>query len=43
MLRFIQLHSREVLLSLQWKLLEKNYPYLVHDVLEFVVFEKIDE
>jgi len=42
-LRFIQLHSREVLLSLQWKLLEKNYPYLVHDVLEFVVFEKIDE
>jgi hypothetical protein len=42
-LRFIQLHSREVLLSSQWKLLEKHYPYLVHDVLEFVVFEKIDE
>jgi hypothetical protein len=42
-LRFIQLHSREVLLSPQWKLLEKQYPVLVHDVLEFVVFEKIDE
>ncbi|CAF0840410.1 unnamed protein product [Rotaria sordida] len=42
-LRFIQLHSREVLLSAQWKLLEKRYPSLVHDVLEFVVFEKIDE
>ncbi|CAF3400601.1 unnamed protein product [Rotaria sp. Silwood1] len=42
-LRFIQLHSREVLLSAQWKLLEKHYPALVHDVLEFVVFEKIDE
>ncbi|CAF3074869.1 unnamed protein product, partial [Rotaria sp. Silwood2] len=37
-LRFIQLHSREVLLSSQWKLLEKHYPYLVHDV-----FEKIQE
>ncbi|CAF2679342.1 unnamed protein product [Rotaria sp. Silwood2] len=42
-LRFIQLHSREVLLSSQWKLLEKHYPFLVHDVLEFVVFEKIQE
>ena len=41
-LRFIQLHSREVLLSSQWKLLEKRYPSLVHDVLEFVVFQKID-
>jgi hypothetical protein len=39
-LRFIQIHSREVLLSSQWKLLEKHYPSLVHDVLEFVVFEK---
>jgi hypothetical protein len=42
-LRFIQLHPREVLLSSQWKLLEKRYPSLVHDVLEFVVFKKIDE
>jgi hypothetical protein len=42
-LRFIQIHSREVLLSSQWKLLEKQYPSLVHDVLEFVVFEKIVE
>ncbi|CAF4242782.1 unnamed protein product [Rotaria sordida] len=42
-LRFIQLHSREVLLSSQWKLIEKHYPYLVHDVLEFVVFEKIQD
>ncbi|CAF1229363.1 unnamed protein product [Rotaria magnacalcarata] len=42
-LRFIQFHSREVLLSPQWKLLEKRYPSLVHDVLAFVVFEKIDE
>lgn len=42
-LRFIQFHSREVLLSSQWKLLEKHYPSLVHDVLEFVVFEKIAE
>lgn len=42
-LRFIQLHSRDVLLSTQWKVLEKHYPYLVHDVLGFVVFEKIDE
>ena len=24
-------------------LLEKQYPFLVHDVLEFVVFEKIEE
>ncbi|CAF1612596.1 unnamed protein product [Rotaria sp. Silwood1] len=40
-LRFIQLHLRDVLLSSQWKLLEKHYPYLVHDVLEFIVFEKI--
>ncbi|CAF3564887.1 unnamed protein product [Rotaria socialis] len=40
-LRFIQLNSREVLLSSQWKLLEKHFPFLVHDVLEFVVFEKI--
>jgi pantothenate kinase-related protein Tda10 len=42
-LRFIHLHSREVLLSSQWKLLEKQYPVLIHDVLEFMVFEKIDE
>lgn len=42
-LRFIQYHSREVLLSSQWKFLEKQYPFLVHDVLEFVVFEKIVE
>lgn len=42
-LRFIQFHSREVLLSSQWKFLEKHYPALVHDVLEFVVFEKIVE
>jgi len=42
-LRYIQLHSREVLLSSQWKLLEKHYPSFVHDVLEFVVFEKIVE
>ncbi len=42
-LRFIQFHSREVLLSSQWKFLEKHYPSLVHDVLEFVVFEKIVE
>ncbi len=42
-LRFIQLHSREVLRSSQWKLLEKHYPFLVHDVLEFVVFENINE
>jgi len=42
-LRFIQFHSREVLLSSQWKLLEKHYPSLIHDVLEFVVFEKIVE
>ncbi|CAM4817749.1 unnamed protein product [Rotaria magnacalcarata] len=40
-LRFIQLHSRDVLLSSQWKFLEKHFPFLVHDVLEFVVFEKI--
>lgn len=42
-LRFIHFHSREVLLSPQWKSLEKRYPSLVHDVLQFVVFEKIDE
>ena len=42
-LRFIQFHSREVLLSSQWKFLEKHYPSLVHDVLEFVVFEKVVE
>jgi maltooligosyltrehalose synthase len=42
-LRYIQSHSREILLSSQWKLLEKHYPSLVHDVLEFVVFEKIVE
>lgn len=40
-LRFIQLNSREVLLSSPWKHLEQHYPYLVPDVLEFVVFEKI--
>jgi hypothetical protein len=42
-LRFIQFHSREVLRSSEWKFLEKHYPSLVHDVLQFVVFEKIDE
>lgn len=42
-LRFTQFHSRDVLLSSQWKILEKQYPHLVHDVLEFVIFEKIDE
>lgn len=42
-LSFIQRHSREVLLSAQWKRLEKEYPYLVHDVLEFLVFQRIDE
>lgn len=42
-LRFIQQRSREILLSSQWKFLEKQYPSLVHDVLEFVVFEKIVE
>ena len=40
-LRFIQLHSREVLVSSQWKLLEKQYPFLIHDVLEFVIFEEL--
>ena len=42
-LRFIHMHSREVLVSAEWKQLDKRYPSLVHDVLEFVVFEKIDE
>jgi hypothetical protein len=42
-LRFIRMHSREVLVSAEWKQLDKHYPSLVHDVLEFVVFEKIDE
>ena len=42
-LRFIHAHAREVLLSPQWKFLERQYPILVHDVLEFVVFEKLDE
>ena len=42
-LRFIQFHSRDVLLSNQWKILEKQYPLLVHDVLQFVIFEQIDE
>ena len=42
-LRFIHMYSREVLVSAEWKELDKHYPSLVHDVLEFVVFEKIDE
>lgn len=40
-LRFIENHSREILLSSQWKQLEQNYPTLVHDVLQFVVFQKL--
>lgn len=42
-LRFIHAHGREVLISPQWKFLERQYPILVHNVLEFMVFEKLEE